>query len=148
MRWQAQLDGDPSWLLEPESPGVRYLALRDLRMAMPAAQAWRAALADGPIATVLEAMDLGPGGARPRLPPRSIGRPSGPLVLLAQLGASTQDDERIARACAYVLDHALTGSGQFSTWRASGTADCLQGNLCWALVELGCDDPRLEPAFE
>jgi hypothetical protein len=26
--------------------------------------------------------------------------------------------------------------------------DCLQGNLCWALLELGCADPRLEPAFE
>jgi hypothetical protein len=24
----------------------------------------------------------------------------------------------------------------------------LQGNLCWALLELGCDDPRLDSAFE
>ena len=30
----------------------------------------------------------------------------------------------------------------------SGTADCLQGNLCWALLELGCADPRLATAFE
>jgi hypothetical protein len=30
----------------------------------------------------------------------------------------------------------------------SGTIDCLQGNLCWALLELGCEDPRLERAFE
>ena len=41
------------------------------------------------------------------------------------------------------------------TWtrRATGPSpgrdtSCLQGNLCWALVELGCDDPRLERAFE
>jgi hypothetical protein len=26
--------------------------------------------------------------------------------------------------------------------------DCLQGNLCWALVEMGCSDARLESAFE
>ncbi len=26
--------------------------------------------------------------------------------------------------------------------------DCLQGNLCWALLELGCGDPRLETAFD
>ena len=31
MSWQDQLKGDSlSWLLEPDSPGVRYLALRDL----------------------------------------------------------------------------------------------------------------------
>ena len=31
MTWQEQLKGDPlTWLLEPESPGVRYLAMRDL----------------------------------------------------------------------------------------------------------------------
>jgi len=31
MSWQDQLNGDSlSWLLEPDSPGVRYLALRDL----------------------------------------------------------------------------------------------------------------------
>jgi hypothetical protein len=31
MSWQNQLRGDSvSWLLEPDSPGVRYLALRDL----------------------------------------------------------------------------------------------------------------------
>lgn len=32
MTWQDQLHGDPlSWLLAPEEPGVRYLALRDLQ---------------------------------------------------------------------------------------------------------------------
>jgi hypothetical protein len=30
----------------------------------------------------------------------------------------------------------------------STTIDCLQGNLCWALPTLGCDDARLEGAFE
>ncbi len=31
MTWQNQLKGDSlSWLLESDSPGVRYLALRDL----------------------------------------------------------------------------------------------------------------------
>lgn len=26
--------------------------------------------------------------------------------------------------------------------------DCLQGNLCWALTKPGCDDPRLDLAYE
>lgn len=31
MAWQDQLNGDSlAWLLEPDSPGARYLALRDL----------------------------------------------------------------------------------------------------------------------
>lgn len=71
------------------------------------------------------------------------------MIMLAQLGASVKEDERIARACAYVLEHALTANGQFTMSGApSGTIDCLQGNLCWSLTELGCDDPRLEKAYE
>ena len=43
----------------------------------------------------------------------------------------------------------LKPGGQFTASGApSGTADCLQGNLCWALLELGYDDPRLAGAFD
>jgi hypothetical protein len=71
------------------------------------------------------------------------------LVILAQLGASAKQDERIALACSYLLEHALAPGGQFSsTGPPSGTADCLQGNMCWALTELGYDDPRLDLAYE
>jgi len=55
----------------------------------------------------------------------------------------------MATACAYLLDHALTPAGQFGyNGTPSGTIDCLQGNLCWALLELGYDDPQLDGAFE
>jgi hypothetical protein len=58
-------------------------------------------------------------------------------------------EERIARACGYLLDHALAPGGKFTMSGApSGTLDCLQGNLCAALVDLGYDDPRLAAAFE
>lgn len=144
------------WLLEEADPGVRYLALRDLLERPPADQELRAACeqahTEGPIAIVLSNMNdegywvkAGPGYA-PKY--RST---VWALILLAQLGASVAQDERVARACAYVLDHALTAGGQFtaSASRApSGTADCLQGNLCAALLDLGCTDPRLETAFE
>ena len=44
---------------------------------------------------------------------------------------------------------ALTPGGQFSASGAlSGTADCLQGNLCWALITLGYELDRLAPAIE
>jgi hypothetical protein len=71
------------------------------------------------------------------------------IIMLSQLGASAANDERIARACVYLLDHAFTQYGQFSiSGTPSGTIDCLQGNLCEAVYALGFDDPRLELAFD
>ncbi len=155
MSWQDELKGDSlAWLLEPDAPGVRYLALRDLLDRPPddaeLRAARQAAHTQGPIAAILAEMDeagywveAGPGyNPKYRSSVWSV-------IMLAQLGASVAEDERIARACAYLLEHALTRSGHFTLSGApSGTVDCLQGNLCWALVELGCADPRLASAFE
>jgi hypothetical protein len=154
MSWQDQLKGDSLyWLLESDSPGVRYLALHDLVDGAgddEIAAAREAAYEGGPIATILEGMSddgywakEGP-GYLPKY--RST---VWALIMLAQLGASASQDERIALACSYFLDHALADGGQISTSGApSGTADCVQGNMCWALTELGYDDPRLDPAYE
>jgi hypothetical protein len=155
MSWQTQLKGDSvAWLLEKDEPGVRYLALRDL-MDLSAddrelRMTRKVAHRDGPIAAVLAAMDQSGYWAKP-------GPGYSPkyhatvwsIILLAQLGASAAEDQRVARGCAYLLDHNLVAGGQFSTsTAAAGTIDCLQGNLCWALLELGCDDPRLKQALE
>jgi hypothetical protein len=71
------------------------------------------------------------------------------IILLSQLGASIDIDERIATASSYLLEHSLAEGGQFTVnGHSSGTADCLQGNLCAALLGLGCEDPRLEKAFD
>lgn len=155
MTWQTELKKDPlPWLLDPSAPGVRYLALRDLldlSINDPELAAARTiAHTHGPIAEVLAQMHpegywVEPGsGYNPKYRATVWA-----LILLAQLGARIETDERIAVACAYLLDHALAPGGQFaSATSPSGTADCLQGNLCWSLLELGCDDPRLEKAFE
>jgi len=154
MSWQGQLKGESlSWLLELDSPGVRYLALRDLANNAgedEIAAARKAAYEGGPIATILENMSAegywakeGP-GYLPKY--RST---VWALITLAQLGASASQDERIALACSYFLDHALADGGQISASGApSGTADCLQGNMCWALTVLSYDDPRLASAYE
>ncbi len=153
--WQDQLKGDPlSWLLEPDSPGVRYLALRDLldrgEDDPELFVARKEAHTQGPIATILAEMNeagywVQPGpGYNPKY--RST---VWAVIMLAQLGASAAQDGRVALACDYLLDHTLTSGGQFTiSGTLSGTVDCLQGNLCWALGELGFDDPRLELAFE
>jgi hypothetical protein len=71
------------------------------------------------------------------------------LILLAQLGASAQHDARIERACTYLLDQALHAHGELSASRGpNGTLDCLQGNLCAALLALGCADSRLDLALD
>ncbi|OGO64276.1 MAG: hypothetical protein A2Z45_09050 [Chloroflexi bacterium RBG_19FT_COMBO_55_16] len=155
MPWQNQLKGDSlAWLLEPDSSGVRYLAMRDL-VGLPTddpelCAARNAAHTEGYIATILAEMDEAgywsePGpGYNPK-----YWSTVWSVIMLAQLGASVKEDQRIAQACAYLMEHALTPGGHFTASGApSGTADCLQGNLCWALVELGCDDPRLATAFE
>jgi hypothetical protein len=155
MSWKNQLKGDSvAWLLEPDSPEVRSLALRDLLdrpESDPEFQSARAeAHTQGPIVEILANMD--PAGfwsnPGPGYTPKYFSTVWS-LITLAQLGARLDQDERIGRACAYLLDQALTPGGQFSiSGPPSGAIDCLQGNLCWALLELGCDDPRLASAFE
>ena len=148
-----QTNGIPlQWLLEPEDPGVRYLALRDLVKtgATELAAARKDAHSGGPIAKVLAKMKKEGYWVKPGAGyyPKYTGTVWS-VILLAQLGASIELDARIARACDYVLDHTLTKDGHFTVnGLPSGTADCLQGNLCAALTDLGCQDPRLDKAFE
>jgi hypothetical protein len=45
----------------------------------------------------------------------------------------------------------MAEGGQFTSTTSgapSGTIDCLQGNLLWSLMELGCDDPRIDKGYE
>jgi hypothetical protein len=155
MAWQDQVNGDPlSWLLEDDTPAVQYLAMRDLE-ARPAddpemVDAQRQAYTEGPIAAILDAMEpegywVRPGpGYNPKY--RSL---VWSLTALSQMGATIDADPRIATACNYTLDHTLMAGGRFSSTNGpSGTIDCLQGNLCAALLSLGCDDPRLDDALE
>ena len=155
MSWQTQLRGDSvAWLLAKDDPGVRYLALRDLKNLTPDDRelrtARKAAHQQGPIAAILDKMEAAGFWARsgPGYNPKYRSTVWS-IILLAQLGAAADEDKRLQRACAYLVDNDLCEGGQFSTSTApSGTVDCLQGNLCWALLELGYEDPRLTNAFE
>lgn len=141
------------WLLKKEKPGSRYLALRDLLNLPPGSAeleaARQAAYTAGPIAAVLDQMTPDGYWSKP-------GPGYGPkyfstvwaLILLGQLGACAQDDERVARAGAYYLDHAFLPDGQITAGGGpSGSVDCLQGNMLAALLQLGVADARLDGAF-
>ena len=142
------------WLLEEQEPGVRYLTLRDL-CDLPLADvqlqhAAELACTKGPIADVLDAMQ-----------PEGYWEKSGAgylpkyrstvwaLILLAQLGAHVDMDPRIPYACNYYLNQSLCENGQIGSQSApSSTVDCLQGNMCAAMLDLGYEDERLEKAFD
>jgi hypothetical protein len=143
-----------NWLLEADDPAARYITLRDLLKCPPddteLCAAHAAAHRYGAIPAILDEMQpegywVTPGaGYNPKYKSTVWS-----IILLAQLGACAEQDQRIAQACAYLLDHALTAGGQFTTsGTPSGTADCLQGNLCAALIDLGWNDPRLVRAFD
>ena len=142
------------WLIEPQDPGARFLALRDL-LDLPVddpqlVAAQQAAHRDGPIAAILDNMHPKGYWSKPGAGynPKYFSTVWS-LITLAQLGATVSADMRISPACSYLLDHSLTPNGQFAiNGTPSGTVDCLQGNLCAALVALGYEDTRLERAFE
>jgi hypothetical protein len=156
MNWKNQLRGDSvSWLLESDNPSVRYLALRDL-LDLPAddaklKSARRQAHKEGPIAKILSRMEdegywVKPGPGYTQKYRSTVWA----MILLAQLGASVKEDKLIEKACKYLMDQMNEG-GQFTTITSgapSGTVDCLQGNLCWSLMEMGYEDPRLDTAYE
>ncbi len=142
------------WLLEEADPGVRYLALRDL-LDKPQGdpelvQARKEAHTSGPIGTILGNMQ--PEGYWVRPGPGYTAKYRSTmwaLILLAQLGAHVSEDERIGKGCNYLLEHGMAQGGQFETLAGpASTVDCLQGNLCWALLELGYPDQKLELAYE
>lgn len=147
-------DATREWLLDESDPGPRYLAMRDLmdiKCDDPALEkAQELAHQMGPIAEILAQMNDEGYWAKPGAGYNPKYRSTvWSIIYLAQLGASAESDKRIQLACAYLLDNALNTEGQFSsTGPPSGTVDCLQGNLCAALLDLGFEDTRVDLAFD
>lgn len=155
VHWKDLIHADPlPWLLQDEPPGAAYLTykflLEDEMATASAERARQAAYQDGPIGVILA-----------RMQPEGYWEEPGPgydpkyrstvwsLIALAQLGACLLDDERIAAACNYLVTHSLSEVGGFSASGAPGaTADCLQGNLLTALLDLDYRHPRLDEAFD
>jgi hypothetical protein len=162
------LDARPSlgrdaldWLLEPTTPAVRHLALRQL-LGRPVddpeiVDSLTAAMAARPIADILAAQQ--PDGFWEKPGPGYATKYRGTvwqLIFLDQLGADP-DDGRVRRACAYVLDHSQADTGGFgASGRAadrppppSSVIHCLNGNLLRALIGFGwLDDARVQRAID
>jgi hypothetical protein len=144
------------WLLEKENPSVRYFALKQV-LDRPADDpdvqaARRAIMRSEPIKTILAAQAAEgywrkPGsGYSPKYQATTW-----QILFLAELGADGQH-RLVRRGCNYVLEHTPAGHGGFSAYadtRPSGALHCLNGNLIWALIALGCEnDERLGRAVD
>jgi hypothetical protein len=140
------------WLLEPDNPSARYLALTGL-LHRPAddpevAEAQAAIPAWGPARVIFDAQWpegywMRPGiGYSPKYK-ATVWQ----VIFLAALGAPRT--EAIDRACAYILEHSRLPDGHFSAYKsAKGAITCLNGNLLRAMRQLGCEDPRIDESLE
>ena len=152
------LRADPlPWLLEPDpaNPSIRYFALRDLLDRSiddpEVLQARAEIMKTGPVPAILAAQE--PEGYWAK-----AGSGYSPkyratvwqIIFLAELGADPAD-ERVQRGCEYLLSHSLSTNGAFSAYMSvvpSGALHCLNGNLLYALVNLGYrSDPRVQKAL-
>ncbi len=160
--WLNALNGDPTpWLLEDDTPAVKYMTLR-LLLGRPesdreARRARAAAMQADPIAAVLEAQHpegywIKPG---PGYGPKYRGT-VWQVIFLDQSGADG-GDRRVRVACEYVLSHTLAESGGFSSSGSSrlspppssAVLHCLNGNLLRAMIGFGwLEDERVQRAID
>jgi hypothetical protein len=142
------------WLLEPDdaNPCPRFFALRDL-LDRPANDpelltGRRAIMTSGQVPKILRAQS--PAGWWEKPGPGYATKYRGTvwqLIQLERLGADPAD-ERVQKACTYVLEHTQASNGGFS---ASGVSTldrtppsnaihCLNGNLLAALIVFGWEE--------
>lgn len=146
-----------TWLLEddPVNTSVRGLALRDL-LDLPAddpsvIEARAAGMSSGIIPAVLQ-------GQHPEgywlKPGSGYGKYRGTewqIIFLGDLGSDPAHPV-VRRGCEYLLTHSVAKNGGFSASNPAnpgGVLHCLNGNLLYALIQLGwIDDPRVQGALD
>jgi len=149
------------WLLENNNPSVRYFALTKLQnVAMDHLQvigAKNEIMISGLVPKLLEKQKPdGFWGEEKRFYLDKYKGSAWQLILLAELAADS-GDERVRRACEFILEHSFdrTGfgfsvneSGKVGGGRHSEVIPCLTGNMVFSLIELGfLNDERVQKAI-
>lgn len=149
------------WLLEEENPSVRHQALVNLLgMDDQDPEVIRTAgriMTEGVVPRILEKQNPDGSFGDAALFYRDKYRGTvWTLLILAELGADG-GDERIRKACSFLLEHSLepaSGAFSFDSSKTTGAGlpggviPCLTGNLTWAVIRLGwLHDPRVQGAI-
>lgn len=157
--WKKLLKANPlDWLLEKNSPSVRYFALTQI-LGKPqenydVEEAKKEIMLTGTVPKILSKQNEGGYWEAPeKFYTAKYRGTAWQLVILSELGAD-EKDERVKKACEFVLDSSQDiESGGFSIWastkskggRHSGVIPCLTGNMVWSLIRLGfLDDERVK----
>ena len=144
------------WLLEKVNPSVRYFALRHLldrdETDCEVQAARRAIMRSEPVRKILAAQKSegywvkSGSGYSPKYQSTAW-----QILFLAELGADGHN-KHVRRGVEYYLDHSQAAHGGFSAAQnpaPSFAIHCLNGNLIWSLVTLGCGgDARVERAVD
>jgi len=160
MNWKEYLRADPlDWLLEPDNPSVRNLALKDL-LDRPeddpdVVQAREGIMNSEVVWTSLDSQEEGGYWGQPeRFYHNKYEGATWRLILLAELGADGGDG-RVRSVAEFLLAHSQdpVEGGFASRYDAPYEAGphgtpCLTGNMVWSLLRLGYgDDPRVDKAI-
>jgi hypothetical protein len=153
--WPDYLYDDPTdWLLEEDNSSVRYLTLRTI-MEQPeehreTVAARQSIMRSGPVPAILAAQHedgywVKPGAGYSPKYQGTVWQ----LMFLAHLAADGSD-ERVGKACEYVLTHSRDKNGAFSvTGVPSAAIECLNGNLIYAFYRLGWGrDERVQQSVQ
>ena len=148
------------WLLEEENPSVRYFTLTGLlgkkENDAEVLEAKKAIMETGAVPQLLALQnDNGSWGEPGAFYGDKYHGTVWTLLLLAELAADPYDD-RVRKACEFILSHSRHESGGFSVRENKKThmglkstvIPCLTGNMLWSLIRLGyADDPRISDSI-
>jgi hypothetical protein len=157
------LVSDPTeWLLEDNNPSVKYYTLRDILEKTEddagLKEARREIMNAGPASVILAKQNEGGYWELPEnFYTAKYKGTVWQLLILAELGADNTN-EKIKKACEFILDNSLDGqSGGFAYsasaktggGRHSEVIPCLTGNVVYSLIKLGYrDDSRVQSAVK
>ncbi len=149
--WKRHLKSDPTdWLLEEDNPSVRYFALKRI-VGLPEShkgvrEARQRIMERGVVPEILVKQQTSGNWGEERAFYTGKYRSTVWQLLIIAEHAAHAEDERVKRACEFILDRSQDRStGGFSMHtaertgggRAAEVIPCLTGNMIWSLARLG-----------
>jgi hypothetical protein len=161
INWKSFLQADPlEWLLEADSPSVRYFTLTEIMGESPynknVIRAKKEILKTGPVPAILAKQVNGLWGESERYYLDKYKGTSWQLIILAELGVTNENNE-LKIACDFILENAQDREGHGFSYHTSAAGGgrhgevipCLTGNMVWALIKLGYyNDERVRNAVQ